>query len=338
MKRIILFLIVLFFLVSCASSPGNRSGQPGWVDNKFSKYAEANFLVEIGQGSSLKDAKKNGAAALSQIFSTTIKVETNVQTRYKELASGGLVESSEETTFDQDITQLADQELINVNYGESWTNNLGQVYVLAYIDRMVTGNIYRDRIRENSNTVTNFLNRSEEQSSLISKYAYIDASYVVAQANHELLEQLEIISLPLARSMSLPYDLDDLRAKRMDSAKNMAFKINIENDSEGKIVSIIKEELTSLGYSMDSQGSLNISGSLSMEKIELDNKYENVKYYLTINIEDERGVPTVSLESNDRISAISETAAVSRAYLDIEKKIKKELIGKLTDYLDGFVD
>jgi len=339
MKRIILSAAALVVLISCASAPASRStsGRPGWVDNKYSKYPEANYMVEIGQGSSLKDAKRNGAAALAQIFRTSIKVETNIQTRYKELASGGSVEASEETTFDQDISQLADQELVNVNYGESWTNNLGQVHVLAYIDRQATGNIYRDRIRENGSTVMNFLSRSGEQSSLIREYAYFDAAYVVAQANQVLLEQLEIISLPMARTMTIPYDLNNIRDQRKDAATSMAFRVNIENDTEGKVASVIRDELTSFGFSMDSQGILTVSGSVSVEKVVLDNKYENIKYYLTINIEDENGIPAVSLESNDRISAVSESAAISRSYLDIEKKVKKDLIGELIEYFDSFV-
>ena len=336
MKRIILFLIVAIYLVSCSSTP-SPSMRPGWVDNKFSKYPEAEFMVEVGQGSSLRDAKGNGAAALAQIFKTSIKVETTIQTRYKELAAGGSVQSSEETSFDQDITQLADQELVNVNYGDSWTNDLGQVHVLAYIDRQVTGNIYRDRIEENNGTVGNFLSRSRNQTSLILKYAYMDAAYVVAQANQVLLEQLEIINLPIRKTIRVPYDLDNIRDNRMDAARRMAFKINIENDVEGKVSSVITDELTSFGFSIDPTGILSVDGTVSFEKVELDNEYENVKYYLTITIEDEKGVPVVALEKNDRISAVSESDAKNRAYLEIGKIVKKELIGELVEYFDGFV-
>jgi hypothetical protein len=321
------------------STPSSRSNsrKPEWVDNKYSQYSDAKYMVEIGQGSSLKDAKRDGASALAQIFKTSIKVETSIKTRYKELASGGSSDATEETTFDQDITQLADQELVNVNFGESWTNDLGQVHVLAFIDRQVTGNIYRERIGENSKTVLNFLSRSEEQSSLIREYAYYDAAYVVAETNRVLMEQLEIISLPMARTMSIPYDLDDIRDKRKDAAFSMTFRISIENDQDGKVTSVIKDELTSFGFSIDSQGALSVTGNVSLDQIELDNNYSNIKYYLLLNIEDERGIPAVTLESNDRISAVSESAAVSRSYLEIEKRVKKDLIGQLLQYFDSFV-
>ena len=337
MKKIIVVTALIAFLASCASAP-SPSVKPGWVDNKFSKYAEEEYMVEIGMGSSLRDAKRNAAASLAQIFKTSIKVETTIQTRYKELASGGSAESSEETTFDQDITQLADQELVNVNFGESWTNDLGQVHVIAYIDRQVTANIYRDRIEENNSTVRNFISKSGSQSSLIKKYAYFDAAYVVAQANQMLMDQLEIINLPIRKTIRTPYDINDVRDDRKEAAFAMAFKLNMENDTEGKVTAVLTDELTSFGFSIDPSGILSVDGTISFEKVELDNDYENVKYYLTINIEDENGIPAVALEDNDRISAVSESDAKNRAYLEVEKVIKKDLIGQLVDYFDSFVE
>ncbi|MDA3808824.1 MAG: hypothetical protein PF518_00705 [Spirochaetaceae bacterium] len=336
MEKNIILLSLAVLLVSCASAPSPKV-KPRWVDDKYSMYPEAEYMVEIGQGSSLKDAKRNGAASLAAIFKSSIKVETTVQTRYKELAANGSVEASEETTFDQDITQLADQELINVNYGESWTNDLGQVNILTYIDRMATGNIYRDRIKENNSTVNSFLSRSKGESSLIRKYAYIDAAYVVAQGNQILMDQLDIINLPLRRSLGNSYDLDDVRINRKDTAQNMAFKINIENDTEGKVSSVIVDELTSYGFVIDPEGALSVSGRIDFENVKLDNGYENVKYYLTVNIEDEKGIPAVALEQNDRISAVSVSDAKNRSYLEIGKLIKNDLMGQLTGYFDSFV-
>jgi len=336
MKKIISIAGMILFLASCVSTP-SPSNKPGWVDNKYSKYPENEFMVEIGQGSSLKDAKRNAAASLAQIFKTSIKVETIIQTRYKELSSGGSVQSSEETNFDQDITQLADQELINVNFGESWTNDLGQVHVLAYIDRQVTANIYKERINENNSTVNNFINRSGEQNSIIRKYAYYDAAYVVASANQMLIEQMAIINLPVSKTIRKSYDLNSIRDKRKESAFSMSFHIDIENDEEGKITSVLTDELTSFGFSVNPAGSLSVTGSISFEDVKLDNDLSNMKYYLTVYIEDENGIPAVAIEDNDRISAVSESSVKSLTYREIEKVIKKDLIGQLIQYFDSFV-
>jgi len=330
-------LAVALLLSSCITMTGSSSRRPGWMDDKYSLYPEDDYMVEIGQGASLKDAKRNAAASLAQIFKTSIKVETTVQTRYKELSSGGSIQASEETSFDENITQLADQELINVNFGESWTNELGQVHVIAYIDRQMTAQIYRGRIQENDQTIRSFLGRFEVESSRLRQYAYLDAAYVVAQANRVLKEQLEIINLMMSRTVMLTYDLDDIRNSRRETAQNMSFRIFIENDDEGKVEALIAEELTSLGFTLDPLGLLSVQGALSLEKVELDNKYENLKYYLKIDITDEHGSPVVSLEENDRVSALSDSDVRNRAYVEMEKALKKELVGKLVKYFDSFV-
>ncbi|MBN2658215.1 MAG: LPP20 family lipoprotein [Spirochaetales bacterium] len=329
--------VLLLLLFSCVTTSGSTGRRPGWMDDKYSAYPESDYLVEIGQGSSLKDARRNAAASMAQIFRTSIKVETSIQTRYKEFSSGGSVQSSEETDYNENIIQLAEQELINVNFGESWTNELGQVHVLAYIDRHETAQIYRGRIMENEQTVNSFLSRAGKQDSLIRKYAYLDAAYVVAQANRNLMEQLEIINLMISRTIMISYDMDEIRNSRRDTSQSMAFRLFIGNDDEGKVSSVIADELTSLGFVVDPAGLLSVTGSLLFEKVELDNSYENLKYYLTIDVVDEQGRPVVSLEENDRVSALSLSDVRNRAYLEIEKAIKKELIGQLTEYFDSFV-
>lgn len=336
MKKITGILLITVLALSCVSAPP-PSAKPAWVDNKHIEYAESEFMVEIGQGASLKDAKRNGAAALAQIFKTSIKVESTIRTRYKEISTEGAVQTSEETDYDENITQLADQELINVNYGESWTNDLGQVHVIAYIDRQDTAQIYRRRIMENSDTVLSLLKRSADQESRILKYAFLDAAYVVASANQELKEQLEIINLPMSRTIMLSYNLDDIRNDRRETARDMTFRINIQDDDEGKIAAFLSDQLSSMGFSPDQSGNLSVTGSVRFEKVELDNKYENLKYYLMINISDEEGVPVVALEENDRVSAVSLSDARSRSYIEIEKVIKKDLMNQFTAYLDGFV-
>lgn len=337
MKKIMAIIAITGLFLSCLSTPGTISRKPGWVDDKYSIYPEKKYMVEIGQGASLKDAKRNAAASLAQIFKTSIKVETTVQTRYKELASEGNVQSSEETNYDENITQLADQELVNVNFGESWTNDLGQVHVLAYIDREKTAQIYRGRIMENDQTVASFLTRSKDQSSIIRKYAFLDAAYVVAQANDNLKKQLEIINLPMSRTVMLSYSLDEIRLDRIEAARAMTFRQNVTGDNEGRIAALVSDELTSMGFSVDPLGVLSVTGSLSFEKVELDNKYENMKYYLELNVSDEQGIPVVSLEENERISATSVSDVKNRAYVEIEKVIKKELTDQLIAYFDGFV-
>lgn len=335
MKKTVLLIAAAGLLISCVTAP-SPSSKPKWVDDKYSAYPENDYMVEIGQGSSLKDARANAASALAQIFKTSIKVEMTIQTRYRELSSGGSVQASEETNYDENITQLADQELVNVNFGESWTNDLGQVHVIAYIDRKETAQIYRRRIMENGDTVGKFLGEAGRQQSRIEKYAFLDAAYVVAETNRTLIEQLEIINQTMSRTIMLSYDLDNIRNMKRDAARNMSFRLSIAGDDEGKVSAALSEELTANGFSIDPRGVLEVNGSVAFEKVQLDNKYENLKYYLVINMVDEKGIPVVSMEKNDRVSAVSASDVKNRAYVEIVKVIGKELMKQWTIYLDSF--
>ncbi|MDC7239983.1 MAG: LPP20 family lipoprotein [Spirochaetales bacterium] len=343
-SRLLLLILPLAFL-SCAtsglSSGSSSSGgsKPQWIDDKHSLYPNDQYLVEIGEGNSLKGAKQDAKASLAQIFRTTIIVDSTVSTRYRDLSDGKtILESEMETTSDESITQLSDETLINVHFAESWTSDLGRVFVVAYINRMETGNIYRQRIDQDGMTANSLINSSAGEDSLLRRYGYLDAAMVMDAKIQSLRDQLDIIYQPFARTVMLPYDSSELRNLYGDTAKEMVYSINIEGDREGKVEAVVSQVLTDRGFSVagGADASLAVFGRITMEEVILNNDYSNLRWTLFLEMVNEEGDIVVSMDEKKRETAISLTEAEARAYRSMEDAMQKSFLGSLEDYFDSF--
>lgn len=338
---IVIAAIGVLTVSGCATTSASRGGsQPIWITDKDSVYPEDEFLAEVGEGDSLNAAKANAAGAIAQIFRTRVTVDTTITTRYTEITGEndktlGLVN---QTDFNQSIGQSADESLVNMKYGKSWTDSLGRVYTIAYLDRAETGNLYRQRIMANDDRVSELMNRAASQNEPLRRFAFFDAALVMSEVNRVLVEQLEIINMPMARSYSSTYALGDLRAVKADQAAAMKIRVEASGDPEGRIAAVLADWTSEKGFSVSQRGDMFLSAVVNIAPVQLDNGYENLAWELNLALMDGSGYQAISLPRQGRSSGISASAADARAYADMKKVIIREFDREFTAYLASFLE
>ena len=339
-------LLLILLLAGCASSPsssgsssGSRGKQPDWVTDIYSVYPEDEYLAVLGDGDSLSKAQAKAASNMALIFESRIVVDSTVESRFVEMrASGAFAGGTEETSVTDKISQLSDQTLMNMKYGESWTDSMGTVIVAAYLNRKETADLYKSRMNEQSQVLNRLISNGDKADSKLSRYAYYDSAYIIAMGNEVMREQLEIISPSAARVAGMGYDLESLRDNRTDAAGDMSFRMEFEGDDGGNAASVLSESLTDMGFSVSPGGEIAVKGSVRTEKVARSNDYENFKWYLVIDIVDERGNVILSVNESGISASTSESAALSRVNTDVKKTINKEFGRQFNSYLNSFVD
>jgi len=331
----ILLAVFVFLIVGCSSSPqSSGKKRPGWMDD-LASYPEEQFLAVIGEGDSLQKAKANAASDISLIFQNKISVDNTMESRFEELITSGVLAGvSESTTMTENINQQSEQELTNMKYGETWTDDMGKAYVVGFIDRAETGQIYKVRIEDQAKIVGHLIGRSNNQETLLGTYAFLDAAFAVAMQNEILIEQLDIINSSVKARIHLGYNLGDLKAERADVAANMLFQINITGDTDNRISPLVVGVINGMGFGISENGALQVSGDFSMNKVDRGNDFENYKWYLALTMVDDRGVPVAYTIS----AGLSDSAAVSRVYKDVEKEIQKRFSRELNAYFNSFIE
>ena len=188
-KNIFFILILIIILASCVSAPSGSGSTdtsttepppptetkggppPAWLLNPYNLYSEAEYLAVIGEGDTRRDAESSAAGSLSRIFETNVQVDSVAIQRYNEIAKDGGYQIENEKSITETVSLQSQQTLINVQYGDTYLNDTGRYYIIAYINRNLTAQIYREKINKNSEAVMNFLNSSNEASGILRKFA-----------------------------------------------------------------------------------------------------------------------------------------------------------------------
>lgn len=336
MKRSILFTLLALIFVNC-SVYAKKQKPPTWLNNPKTAYPEQKYLSAIGEADSRSSAENMAAANLARIFESRVKTDQTFSQRYKELNKDGKISFEDESLALQNVNISADQTLMNIEFGESYTDELGRVFVIAYLDRFKTGKIYEQRINDNTQKIMNYLKMADESFDLLSDYAALSAATAFSLHNEILIEQLGIIFPSGKELLELPYNHIDLMKQASETAQQIGFKVDIKNDADNKISILISELMNDLGFVISDNYLLLAKGNVLLEETDLKREEKFVRYELQLQVEDLAGNIILTLAEKGREGHISYSEARERAVRAIEKKIKKELNNKIISYFDNMV-
>jgi len=333
---VLLVLLVNLPLVAMAKKP-EKINRPAWVDDPKAEYPASLYLSAVGSGDSRANAESNAAGNLAKIFRSDISAQTSYQERYTELMTTKSAQAATQTDSQKKVTVTAKQNLFNIEIGKSWTDPLGLVYVVAYIHRLKTADIYEERILQNSAQIKSYLQEALLTSNSYKAFAFVNAAALINQSNEELLQQLEIISLDTKQSLDLGYKPDELKLAVANQAKAMSFRISVKGDMEDKVRTVISEVLTSQGYTVADEAANLVDAAISFEDVDLQQSTKFVRYNLLLNVLAPDGVTLLSIADSGREGHLNKDEAKARALRTLIAKIRKELPRKLNQYFDGLV-
>ena len=341
MKKLIITIAVLLILISCASTKGiKRDPHPGWLDDPESKYPNTQYITAIGSGFSRSDAEKDAAAKLSRIFRTEVTASETMEKRYEELTKNNVTATDDFTRSTKNVTLTSNEALINMQFGESYTDDKAKVHTIAYLNRFETAGIYDEMISANSDQIIYYQNKTQELDDPLDIYAFYGAAWMITQKNEDLLRQYRIISPQMSSMFEIKYDTNGIKNNYIKAARDITFSLNIEGDEDGRIASILKRIITGGGFQIaDDAGFISLKGSINMSPTDLQ-RDDNTVFYrwdMSISLAQPDGNTILSLNPSGRAGSVSLEEAKARVFIDIEKKLDKTLIRDLNSWFDNIV-
>ncbi|MEA1985878.1 MAG: hypothetical protein U9N76_00130 [Candidatus Marinimicrobia bacterium] len=346
-KSLSIFTIILvaLMLYSCGTSSQvvakSKNKRPAWMDDPHNAYPARKYLVAVGAGDTRQDAESIATGNLSRIFESKVKVDHTMQERYKSFSKGTKFVSEElATTSNENVNIQSDQSLVNVQFGESYTDKLARIHVIAYIERSTTARIYAEKINTNSDQILSFISKSETVSDPIDKYAFMNAGMIVGFNNQMLLDQMQVISPADYRTMNgnKGYKLNDIKDNVSKLARDIKFSVNMKNDSEGKVKVLLEEIISDLNFNLSNNSILKISGKISLESLDLQRG--NLQFYgweLDIKMTNTAGDVLITIVEKGREGGLDSAGAKRNSIKQIGKIINKNFKKQLTGYFDGKV-
>ncbi len=310
--------------------------KPSWIDTPAKSYPSSKYLTAVGSGDTRKGAEQTAAAALSQIFQSTISSEQTVHERYKELFSSPNESSFEgQTDISKNVTIKSDQTLFNIQYAESYTDAAGRTFVLAVLERNSTAEIYLEKIAENEKVIQRYVDHYKSAADPLTGFANINAASVVSIVNETLRQQLSIIK-PGA-SVSSPEGMDHQKIQSMlaVAVKKLPFSIAISGDIDGRVTALLKEILNDLGFIVAENGSMSITGGVEFKEIDLKRPEKYIRWSYALSVIDASGASIISLSDNGREGHITQKEAVNRSLRTIHQQLKQKFGNEINKYFDA---
>ncbi|MDO9576746.1 MAG: LPP20 family lipoprotein [Candidatus Cloacimonadales bacterium] len=338
MKKGIIFVLVSMLVLSCAVyAKKKKVDPPKWLGNPKSEYPENMYLSAIGEADSRSMAENMAAANLSKIFESNVKTDETYTQRYQELTKNGQTSYEDQSDVTKNVNIQSGQTLINLEFGDSYTNDMGRVFVIAYLNRMKTGQIYEEKINENAAKIEYYQKLSNESSDLLFKYAALGAAAAISTNNEILLDQLGIIFPSAKEMLQLNYNHTDIMKQSSAIAKQISFQVKIKNDEDKKITILVEELMNDLGFVLSHEYLLYVDGTVLFEDTDLQREEKFVRYELQLQVSDLYDNTILTLDTKGREGHISYPEARARAVRSVEKEIKKELKKKMISYFDSMV-
>jgi len=329
MKQI--FSLAMLLLV-CAACVTQKENIPAWLAAPQKEYPQGEYLVSLGEGDTRRAAENSAAAGLSRIFQSQINSseslsETTTESRGTESTFGQVSE------LRSDVRIGSDQTLLNVQFGESFTDPHGRVHVAALIPRAETAEIYRNKISEINRRITFLVQRSDAAPDPIKRYAFRRAASRKAHENDLLLEQLRIIHPQACAAVALNYDPQTLYTATAGDGRNITFTVKMENSI---VRNALVKMLAAMGFSENAADPmLEFSGTTSFER--MDMKREGlifVRWNVNIEMQAHFDNPSLSLKKTSREGHISFEEARARAERAAAAEIDTRLRQELEQYFD----
>lgn len=338
MKRIIFITILFLLLFGCAAQAKPKDKKPKWLMNPKSVYPEQMYMTAIGEGDTRTQAEDYAAANLSKIFKSNVSANETYIQQYKEIVSNDIVDFEDKSDVTKSVNIQSGQTLYNIQYADSYVDELGKVSVLAYINRLQTAQIYEEKIDKNSSSIKYYLNEAQKNDDIQIKYAANNLAAVYSNDNKILMDQLEIIHSTSAEFIELEYDHNQIIRDAALYAKDIKFHIDIENDQDKKIEILLKEMFTELGFTMQTQALLYVTGSIYFNNADLNrDDFKFVRYDLQLQILDVNGSTVAALNEKGKEGHTTFSEARERAIRKINKKIDISLKKKIVGYFNNLV-
>ncbi len=328
------FKISLMSLLVSVSSCSAQSSSDVYLSLE-KDYPESRYLAAVGEGDTRRDAEKNASAKLALIFESRIDVSQSLNEYYEEFSNDETSTLKYESKTNKRTNVQSNQKLLNVKYGKHGVDEVGNNFVVAYINRSETASIY-DEMIENNNASILALKKSAESSNIkINKYAALNSASGKMNENIALMKQLAIIS---------PYnpDFSDKISTyetiyRMKGEVASSIKFVISNESDKDVVNTLKSLLTSKGFKIAESGDFLITSSIKYEEIDLGRKEMFYGWFVNVEMKNAQHEVIFNFEKSGREGGITKSAVYSRAKFSANKSLKKNFVMGFEQYLNSLL-
>lgn len=333
-------LVFGFLFIACLFPLGAKKRvekPPVWVTSPSVIYSEDEYIVELGSGSSQKEADNKAIEGLAAIFNRSVSSKTDSSLEYYE--DVGSVKKTK--SINQHVSVATSvKNLIGVEIKERWKSKEGNFYALAVLNKQKTTAIYSERARLCDSAIAESLNISDDEKGTFHEYfRYVSATskaYEMSLYN----AYLSVLNPATSFIYGQEYNPDKLKLKTSSIAKDITVNVKLEgNWNEIRLKSIFEKVFSSRSFTVAKSGSarytLNVKINLG-EQTKLSDDRLMIRYSLVSELIDNvTGDSFLPFELNDKAVNFTDEAVKNQIFKSVKKKIEKDFDALFSKYMQN---
>ena len=326
------YLIIFILLTVCINLYGQK--QPAWISDAKKVYDASKYEFAVGSGNSEKEAENNAFTSLSRVFGMTVKMDTKAQQRFIQNSKG----AEKDSTLEDNTLVEAQHDLINVRIAESYYDSKKKkYYALAVMNKKETVPLIVNKVKENLETIKNYINKSNNEKDLLRKFSLLDMAYIVSLKNDSFLQQLMILDSSVNVEIEDNLKSPVIKDKLDDVSQNITFAVNTgEFSSSVKLV--IEQMISDLKLKMSSSNpTYTFKENISYDGNDTGYGMYVLNYTLLLELVDYNGVRITSFSFKGKEVGANEENAKKVVATKLAKSIKEPLSEQFGEFLNNML-
>lgn len=308
--------------------------QPLWISDAKKVYDSSKYEFAVGTGNSEKEAENNAFASLSRVFGMTIKHDTKDQQRFIQNSKG----VEEDSILENNTLVEAEHNLINVRIAESfYDSKKNRYYALAVMNKKETIPLIVNKVKENINTIRNYINKYNNEKDLLKKFSLLDMAYIVSLKNDSFLSQLGILDSSVNVPIEENFKSSNIKDKLDEVSQNITFSVNTgEFSSSVKLV--IEQMISDLKLKMSSSNpTYTFKSHISYDGNDAGYGMYVLNWTLLLELVNYNGVRVTSFSFKGKEVGSSEQNAKNAVATKLAKNIKEPLSKQFMEFLNNML-
>lgn len=322
---------------------------PDWISGFSKKYPEQTYLIGIGLGENLDEARSAARAEIAKVFwaqivqsSKEFKQETSIQQGSKIETSAKVQAESETKVFTEDILQ-------GVEIADTWFDEKNKTYyALAILDKLKTRALLSIQIVDQEEIIQTQFTAAKKSGSPIEEIRALSAALQSWDKKESLLAKKRIVDPVPVPELSAGPSPVEIQKQKEEALSKIIFVVDLVKEEENSnLKGVIGEVISKTGF--------RVSPAI-LEKIEPDSLVIIIRCQLAVepfnrdnpqwkfyrwqgNIEMVEGVPNgkvlATTSRQGEVSQITEATAKIKAITEARQTLALAVEQQIRAYIFG---
>ena len=342
MKKLFLALICALFIISPLFAKA-----PDWVNGESKLYPKDNYIIGIGIGKNIDEARSAARAEIAKTFGATITQNTNDTVKEIGFSDGN---GKNITTLEtQANTQVSTNQVLNgIEVPETWVNpKSGSIYALAVLEKVKMKAALSDELIGYENSLKYELEESKKPYGAVEKIRSYTRMLSAIKERNAVYAKMRVLGATIDSSEETQES--EILQKRSIACAKIDFIV--EADNENGLEDALKAAITKNGFSINSAAAPKESSTPAPEKIgytlavmsDISVKSANranpewsfYDWDCVVNLYENKlgGRLLSTLTKSGQVSQLNDSAAESRAIIAARDAASSALEEIITNYL-----